>query len=55
MNAIESRTLAARLADLLSREQHAMADFLVALAEFDGQRCWVELGYSGLFPFLHRE
>lgn len=32
-----------------------MADFLVALAEFDRQRLWLELGYPGLFMFLHRE
>jgi hypothetical protein len=54
MDTTESRSFAARLADLLRNEQHAMADFLVALAEFDRQRGWLELGYSGLFPFLHR-
>ncbi len=32
-----------------------MAEFLVALADFDRQRAWAELGYSGLFSFLHRE
>lgn len=32
-----------------------MADFLVALADFDRKRLWVELGYSSLFYFLHRE
>ena len=32
-----------------------MADFLVALADFDRRRGWEELGYSGLFYFLHRE
>jgi hypothetical protein len=32
-----------------------MADFLVALAEFDACCGWRELGYSGLFYFLHRE
>ncbi|WP_242394302.1 HNH endonuclease [Anaeromyxobacter oryzisoli] len=32
-----------------------MADFLVALADFDRRRLWVELGYSSLFWFLHRE
>jgi hypothetical protein len=32
-----------------------MADFLVALAEFDRQRGWLALGHSGLFPFLHRQ
>jgi hypothetical protein len=55
MDTIESRTFAARLADLLRNEQLAMADFLVALAEFDRQRGWITLGYSGLFPFLHQK
>jgi len=54
MDTTESRSFAARLADLLRNEQRAMADFLVALAEFDRQRAWVALGYSGLFPFLHQ-
>src|SRR5207244_4238029 len=44
-----------RLADLLRRERAAMADFLVGLAEFDGCKAWMELGYSSLFYFLHRE
>jgi hypothetical protein len=53
MDLIESRSCAARLASLLKDEQHALADFLLALADFDRGRGWVELGYSGLFPFLH--
>ena len=32
-----------------------MADFLVALSEFDRQRLWVQLGHASLFDFLHRE
>jgi hypothetical protein len=32
-----------------------MADFLVALAEFDRGRLWVQLGFSNLFDYLHRE
>ena len=32
-----------------------MADFLVALAEFDRQRLWVQLGHASLFDFLHRD
>jgi hypothetical protein len=44
-----------RLADLLRREHHALADFLIALAAFDRERRWVELGYSSLFYFLTRE
>lgn len=50
-----ARDLAKRLATLLSQEHDALAEFLVALADFDRQRAWVELGYSGLFWFLHRE
>ena len=55
MNLTESRDLAARLASLLRNEQHALADFLLALADFDRRRGWLELGYSGLFTFLNRE
>jgi hypothetical protein len=50
-----ARELALRLLDLLRREQSAMADFLVALADFDRRRAWAELGYTSLFHFLHRE
>ena len=32
-----------------------MADFLLALADFDRQRLWRELGHTSLFYFLHRE
>ena len=32
-----------------------MAEFLIALADFDRRRAWLELGYSSLFYFLHRE
>jgi hypothetical protein len=55
MDLTDSRAFAARLASLLRQEQHALADFLVALAEFDRHRGWLELGHSGLFPFLNRE
>lgn len=44
-----------RLTTLLRGEQAAMADFLVALAEFDERRLWMELGHASLFAFLHRE
>jgi hypothetical protein len=44
-----------RLADLLRKERHALADFLVALAGFDGGRAWLELGYSSLFGYLHQD
>ncbi|MFL5274033.1 MAG: HNH endonuclease, partial [Anaeromyxobacteraceae bacterium] len=51
----DTRALAKRLAELLSREHGALADFLVALADFDRERRWLELGHSSLFYFLHRE
>ena len=50
-----ARELTANLAALLRREHEAMADFLVALADFDRRRAWAELGYASLFQFLHRE
>jgi 5-methylcytosine-specific restriction endonuclease McrA len=50
-----ARELTSRLADLLRREQVAMAEFLVALADFDRARLWIDLGYTSLFYFLHRE
>ncbi|HSM92028.1 MAG TPA: HNH endonuclease, partial [Anaeromyxobacteraceae bacterium] len=50
-----ARALASRLLDLLRREQSAMADFLVALADFDRRRAWEDLGHTSLFVFLHRE
>jgi hypothetical protein len=50
-----AREATARLIGLLRREHGAMADFLLALADFDRRKIWLELGYSGLFPFLTRE
>src|SRR5512138_242668 len=49
-----ARDLANRLATLLRREQAAMADFLLALADFHDKRLWEPLGYTSLFYFLHR-
>ena len=51
----DTRDLAKRLAELLRREHGALADFLVALADFDRERRWLELGHASLFSFLHRE
>src|SRR5574341_793354 len=48
-----ARELADQLLRLLRREQGAMADFLVALADFDDRRLWLKLGHSSLFTFLH--
>jgi hypothetical protein len=55
MRSTVAHDLTARLADLLRRERAAMADFLLALADFDRQKLWLELGYPSLFVFLHRE
>src|SRR5512145_1235863 len=49
-----ARDLADRLASLLRREQGALVDFLLALADFHERRLWEPLGYSSLFHFLHR-
>jgi hypothetical protein len=50
-----ARELTDNLAALLRREHDALAEFLIALADFDRRRVWVELGHSSLFYFLHRE
>jgi hypothetical protein len=50
-----ARASSRRLTDLLRREHGAMADFLVALADFDRGRLWVQLGHASLFDFLHQE
>jgi hypothetical protein len=50
-----ARHLTTRLADLLRRERGAMADFLVALADFDRRRLWRDLGHASLFSFLRSE
>src|SRR5512133_4270071 len=50
-----ARELSSRLHDLLRREQSALADFLLALADFDANRRWQELGCTSLFHYLHRE
>jgi hypothetical protein len=50
-----ARELTSRLAELLHREHAAMADFLVALADFDRGLHWESLGHKSLFAFLRRE
>jgi hypothetical protein len=50
-----ARDLSDRLADLLRREHGALAEFLLALADFDRRRLWAELGHASLFSFLHRD
>ena len=51
---MNARELSNRLADLLRNERNALAEFLVALADFDRERRWSELGHNSLFAFLHR-
>jgi hypothetical protein len=46
-----AREETSRLADLLRREHDALAEFLVALADFDRRRLWETLGHSSLFSF----
>jgi len=55
MDPTAARCLSARLADLLTRERVAMAEFLILLSEFDGQRLWEPLGCISLWHYLHRE
>src|SRR5512137_2109030 len=52
---LEARQLRDSLRSLLRTEQSAMADFLVALADFDRRRGWEALGHASLFAFLHVE
>jgi hypothetical protein len=52
---MNARELTNRLAALLRNERRAMADFLLALAEFDRDKRWREMGHASLFAFLRRE
>jgi hypothetical protein len=52
---LEARQLRDALKQLLRKEQAAMADFLIALADFDRRRGWEPLGHANLFAFLHVE
>jgi hypothetical protein len=52
---LEARKLRDALAALLRKEHGALADFLVALADFDRRRGWEPLGHANLFAFLHAE
>jgi hypothetical protein len=55
MTTSSARRDASRLADLLRTEQVAMADFLLALADFDRHRSWAALGHASLWAFLHHD
>jgi 5-methylcytosine-specific restriction endonuclease McrA len=48
----EARQAQDALATLLGREQAAMAEFLLALSDFDRRRGWELLGHASLFAFL---
>jgi hypothetical protein len=50
-----AREMSALLSDLLRRERAALSEFLIALADFDERRLWVELGHASLFSFLTRD
>jgi hypothetical protein len=52
---LEARRLRDQLKQFLRTEQAAMADFLIALADFDRRRGWVPLGHANLFAFLLSE
>ena len=52
---LEARQLRDSLKTLLRAEQAALADFLIALAEFDARRGWEALGHASLFAFLNVE
>jgi 5-methylcytosine-specific restriction endonuclease McrA len=52
---VVARESSRHLSTLLRHEQGAMADFLVALADFDRRALWRELGHSCLFYYLQRE
>ena len=54
-NLVQARESSRHLSTLLRHEQGAMADFLVALADFDRRGLWRELGHSCLFYYLQRE
>jgi 5-methylcytosine-specific restriction endonuclease McrA len=54
-NLIRARESSRNLSTLLRHEQGALADFLVALADFDRRALWRALGHSCLFYYLQRE
>ena len=50
-----ARESSLHLASLLRHEHDGRGEFLLALAEFDRDRLWEQLGYPRLFPYLHHE
>ena len=52
---LAARESSRRLAELLRHEQEGLAEFLIALAEFDRERLWLQLGHASLFSYLHHD
>ena len=52
---MNAREWSSRISELARLEHSALADLLLAVAEFDGQEGYRQLGFSSLFDFLHRE
>ena len=52
---LAARESSRRLAELLRHERDDLAAFLVALAGFDRERLWLQLGHATLISYLHRE
>ena len=52
---MNAREWSCRIVGLARLENSALADLLLAVAEFDGQAAYRQLGFSSLFDFLHRE
>jgi hypothetical protein len=52
---VNAREWSARITELALREHAALADLLLAIAEFDELAVYRQLGFSSLFDFLHRE
>ena len=52
---MNAREWSSHISELARREHSALADLLLAVAEFDGQEGYRQLGFSSLFDFLHRE
>src|ERR671931_242277 len=44
-------SLSARLGQMMTRERHCLAEFLIHLAELDRRRGHSELGYESLFAY----
>jgi hypothetical protein len=52
---MNARGWSSRIAELARCEHSALADLLLAVAEFDSEAVYRQLGFSSLFDFLHRE